>query len=257
MKPYQTPRLLGALVAAAAMLTAAQADTIGIGEIANLSGGVISNGRDIVNITYKYLDNDNLLQTRTTGSIYAGAFSMSGTVNGNAVDQFYSFCTDINSAFVNPQNYQLIFPVTDGGNVAPPSWVKPDGFAMASWLYAKYLPDFSPAWLGTDLNAAGLQLALWELLYDSAPGSVANGQGNVYATAGNATAIAAANSFVAEALANGKTFASGTWLDPQGDGQGFLYYPVPEPSTVIAGLLLLAPMGFGVTRVIRSHKPTV
>jgi hypothetical protein len=114
---------------------------------------------------------------------------------------------------------------------------------------------------------AGLQLAVWEALYDTtSSGKVTvNGSSRFQVLAGgDAAAIALANTYLA--ALNGQSqvgnFNYGGYLlypsppGTQGNSDGEppqeLFVAVPEPTTLIAGALLLLPCGAGTIRVLRK-----
>jgi hypothetical protein len=250
------PKLIGLLAAASGLMLAAQADTIQVGDIANLTFASEYNLGHSITVKYN--------SAAVAQNVTAGTFRLTtGTIQGGgAVQTFYTFCTDINEFFSATKDYELVLSPNSGGITPSTPWATaaPNGFDKASWLYNQQQPNLNAGWLSTANNAAAMQLAVWELLYDSNPGNVAAGLLEV--TGLTVAESDAANALVLQAtifFGAGGTFESGTWLKPnlaQGEAahQGFLYYPVPEPSTIIAGLLLMAPMGMGVARVLRRKQ---
>jgi hypothetical protein len=141
---------------------------------------------------------------------------------------------------------------------------------------------------GTGMNGsvsqlAAVQLAVWTALYDTtANGKINTGAGARFTfSGGDSTAISDADTYLAaiNASASAGAFGYGGSLfvptgapnDAQGNADGqppqeLLYAgtggtgpsrldsAVPEPATVLAGLLLLAPFGAGVIRSIRNRK---
>jgi hypothetical protein len=103
--------------------------------------------------------------------------------------------------------------------------------------------------------AAGLQLAIWDVLYDdgrklefdSAAGSVSN---RFYVTVASAAARAAGQTYLDALNAPGTNFVGATsalWLDvASGQGQDQITRPVPEPGTLL--LLGTALAGLAVRR---------
>lgn len=115
---------------------------------------------------------------------------------------------------------------------------------------------------GTQNEKSALQLAVWEALYDTAAGgttySLANGRFSVYAGAQSARDTAA--TWLSQVNTSAKY--AGYLLIPAPENQHGLYAqemfynvtPIPEPTTVIAGALLLLPFGVSTLRVLRKNR---
>jgi len=114
---------------------------------------------------------------------------------------------------------------------------------------------------GTLSEKAALQLAVWEALYDTTFGSsILNlGAGRFTVNSGDAAAITQENTWLGEVHTDNY---SGFLLIPDPEQQwGFpaqeVFYnvtPVPEPTTLIAGALLLLPFGASTVRFLRKNS---
>jgi hypothetical protein len=123
------------------------------------------------------------------------------------------------------------------------------GAQKAAWLFntsAGYVHDT----LNADYLGAGLQLAIWEVLYDNNYSLTGSGAGNFKVTSASLDALKAANYYLS-ALSNiGDAYlsADAAWLDVKSPylGQDQMTYgptPVPEPATLVlfgSGLAVVA-----------------
>lgn len=224
-----------------------------------------------------------------SGTFSVGMFKFAfKNVTQNKNYQIGTFCTDIGAGVGGlGQGYlaqDFGNSTTDG--VKPP-WVNtPESIENAAWIYNnKYQATFDyPA--GTQpvpnaQSAAALQLAIWEVLYESpavgtAPYTpnmftVAAGSGGNFRTTLGAThaTVVQANSFLNDLVAARNnpnwTAYDSTWLRPVGSDwktetvkQGLLFddvvVPVPEPTTVLAAAFLLLPFGLSTLRTLRRKE---
>src|SRR6476469_476307 len=161
---------------------------------------------------------------------------------------FYSYCVDLLNNEQDPQ-YNVIVKSTDGmvtdGMVATPYAAQ-----KAAWLFNQFAADAHSAYGGA--LAAGLQLAIWEVLFDDGLSVVYDSTvGNrFYVTAASAAALAAADCYLDALAGAGSSYqsASATWLDvPSGKGQDQI--TTPEPAT-----LLLLGTGFAGLATRRRNK---
>jgi len=163
----------------------------------------------------------------------------------------------------------------NGGNPVNPGQAA-QAIQNAAFLYA----GWSSSLTGGDIHAkAALQLAVWAALYDTGSGvawgsvllPAAADRFHIQAASGDATAIAEANWILTSSLGAGtgnspKTY-SGNLLKPtyQSETPGvnggepaqemiLTPTPVPEPTTVLAGMLLLLPFGASTLRFVRRHS---
>ena len=115
------------------------------------------------------------------------------------------------------------------------------------------------------------QLAVWTALYDtSISGGVVTQTGNTRFTvntalgsgAGSVGAYLTQYLTAADVAVDGGANLTGQLLipdltgNPTEPGQELFYTPVPEPSTVIAGALVLLPFGASTVRILRRKNGT-
>ncbi|MGA2245989.1 MAG: hypothetical protein ABSH48_13395 [Verrucomicrobiota bacterium] len=201
---------------------------------------------------------------------YAGAFSLNVVNNTQGGSSFTieSFCTDVGVEWKNSDTYTARNFAGQSG--VDPKWSGIAGIEDAAYLYNTYfVPNQKSITLDQD---AGLQLAIWKVLYDSAANgtisSTAFNSGKLQAWNFDGTAMTDAENYVTDintAIAQGKFVTyTGLWLDPNDNGsQGLIWTPqtpggnggtVPEPSTIFTGVLLLLPLGVAVSRVLRNRR---
>jgi hypothetical protein len=115
---------------------------------------------------------------------------------------------------------------------------------------------------GSTSDRAALQLAVWEALYDTTAGSTAYGLGGgrFSVSSGDSSAISEAALWLSQVNVNAKY--AGYLLIPSPENQNGTYNqemlynvtPVPEPTTMIAGALLLLPFGASTLRILRKSR---
>jgi hypothetical protein len=180
-------------------------------------------------------------------------------------NSFYSFCTDIQPEVAPGVNYTFA-PKTFAASSPPapgvaPAWYNdgsgPNGYLpaieKAETLYVKDLFNSVNTALSASVrsvNAAALQLAIWNVLYDS-DYSVSSGAGLFYVTQTSAAIINQANAYLSD-LVNGYSAYDSTWLDPRGLNtpatQGLLYAPENALRlTVPDGGMTVAMLGFSLS----------
>jgi hypothetical protein len=144
-------------------------------------------------------------------------------------DPFDAFCIDLNNYISTGTTYGTYLKSTD-------NYLTPKG-AGAAWLYNNFVGTVA----GNNEKSSGLQLAIWESIYDNAI-DLDNGSFKTVSVDANAKAFA--NAYLT--AWNGQT-AKATWLDNytlEGGKVQSLIGParIPEPATL--GLLALGGLAF-------------
>jgi len=206
---------LGALAMLCLTPTAANAATLdftGIGKA------------DIVNISG--------LRTVTA---YAGELDWSwlGTPPAGFSQSLYTYCVDVLNNEADPQ-YNVAVRSTNEMTPATSPYSAAGAGGKIAWLVNTYAATIHAS--GTNEQAAGLQLAIWETLYDSDLGgyNLASGDFIVSASAGT---INWATNYLKNLYSSPNNTGQAAWLDSPGNGNGQDQVTVPEPSTLL--LLML------------------
>jgi len=207
----------------------------------------------------------------TTTVMLAGGLKLTKTSDNS---QFLTVCLDIGSTltFFQPHNYSS--PTAfDGQTGLNPTWgsgngaglVNPQNSAAAIQAAADIFYKHGSVLGGSSLvQQAALQLAVWEALYDTSAGVTPynlTGGGRFSVATGippNNQAGEDAILLAAEWLLHVDKDArySGSLLRPEDLSVQEVFYtvtPVPEPTTVIAGALLLLPFAATVVRRFRKN----
>jgi hypothetical protein len=270
MKAFVKREHLKALIAVgiAAGTVSVQAALIDVGNSLTISGTIAAQDQGANNIGYVSYGGG------TAEHVYAGAFDVTVVNHSQANNTFTigTFCTDVNVNWKPTDNYTA---VTFAGQTGiEPAWsAVPQAIQNASWLYNTFF-------VGQNLNAnqdAGMQLAIWKVLYDTgANGTIGNtasafsgaNSGKFNAAGFGSLAMNWANTYVADVInarSGGFAVYTDTWLKPDdGNSQGLIWNadtpgpfgptPVPETTTMIAGALLLLPMGASALRILRRKN---
>ena len=247
-------------MATMAGMAGAQAGLINVGDQLAISGTVLG-GSDTGYVS----DNGGTSYIHC----YAGAFNLTVKDNSTGGNSFtiQSFCTDAGVTWKSSDTYTAkdFSASTDGVN---PSWSHPGAIQDVAYLYNTYFVGHT---LNNDQDA-GLQLAIWKVLYDSdSTGKVESSvdsftSGKLEAYGFGSTAMSDALAYVGDvnsAIGSMPTY-TGLWLDPNdNNSQGLIYTPttptgnggsVPEPSTIFTASLLLLPLGVGIARTLRKQR---
>lgn len=183
---------------------------------------------------------------------------------------FTAFCTDLGNANANgTYNYEaLAFSsaglATPDGVPPDPDWANSGSGQRAAWLYNTKIG------LVTDANSrAAMCIAIWEALYEGSgtfdvryrganDGGSDNNTGRTFKATGSSTVQTLANSWLADGVAAGFAGYDYTWFAERQtpDVQSLVgpTTPIPEPTTVIAGALLLLPFGMSTLRMVRRSR---
>lgn len=204
----------------------------------------------------------------TAINCYAGAFSLN--VNDTTTHNTFTiqtFCTDVGVEWKNSDTYTA--KNFSGQTGISPAWSGQAAIQDVAYLYNTY---FSTSLSVTE--DAGLQLAIWKVLYDSGSDGTISSQvsgfdsGKLQASGFGTEAMLDAANYVSDinAARAGGSFPTytGLWLSPNdGNSQGLIWTPgtpngnggpVPEPSTFFAAALLLVPLGVGISRITRKSR---
>jgi hypothetical protein len=175
----------------------------------------------------------------TVNGVVAGFYNFN--INGGPTIK--SFCIDIadntaGSSIANIVNLDL----------APDAWAGPMGATAASTIkklwnsyYAGALGNANSGTLGNWGEAAALQVAIWEAIDNAMATYTLVVSGNAAVTARATAMLAAPGTVEADLMA------------VTGPAQDFIV-PVPEPTTMIAGALLLLPFGASAVRILRRKQ---
>jgi hypothetical protein len=212
----------------------------------------------------------------------AGGISLERTAGDTSMPASYvTVCTDIEGTLYLGQQYTYNTPVTpfSGQSGLDPHWGATTASASQAIQNAAYLYNTYDSVLTGTLTSqtlterAALQLAVWEVLYDTTTaGTVTVNGSSRFTVAGgsDAAAISLASTWISalNAQADAGNFGfTGYLLYPSEGGsvnadgqppQELLFdvsvAAVPEPTTVIAGGLLLLPFAVGVFRITASYR---
>lgn len=181
-------------------------------------------------------------------NVYAevGQFKMT-TTDAGWLDPLYTYCTDVGVILANSHEYTpLAFsdPASQGVN---PAWIS-GGIQNAARLWYNYKDTAL-----SDVQTAGLQLAIWEALYNSSfshAGFFSSANAGFYIESADSGDIGSAVDYAVGLLNNLGSLPGapdGTWLAPInqdgsiGGSQG-LFYPAPDTGSSLL-LLTIAMLG--------------
>lgn len=168
------------------------------------------------------------------GSVAAGEllWQWVGTPPAGFAQSFYSYCVDL-ANFV--QSSQVVTPVSSTGFTNGVA----NGGSKAAWLFNEYAAGIHSLTNATTaaINAAALQVAIWEAMYDTSANLAGGG---FTATAANSQIVTTANSYLTALYSSQPWTAVATILSTSG-GQDQIAQ-VSEPSTLL--VMGLAFFGF-------------
>jgi hypothetical protein len=156
-----------------------------------------------------------------SGNVYAGELEWAWVDSPPAgfAQTFTSFCIDIKSYLVDPQT--VVVESTDDFNPVV------DAGGKAAWLVQTFASSISGA--QANVMAAALQVAIWEVVYDTTNNLLAGTF--ILGTGGDI--LTQAQIFLSALYSPAGSYhtADGLWLDTD-RGQDQIVVPTPEPATL-------------------------
>lgn len=172
-------------------------------------------------------------------NVRAGGFALTGNLFGNGAENFTAFCLDIATTIRNGRNYEVTSTPFPSDPLTAPQIANIR--RLFNTAYSAGLPTNAA-------QSAGFQLALWEIIYETAP-SFLLGSGNFTAAVYNgqqvsADAIAAGQGFLTALAAwDGVYRWNLTFLESRPHTSQHLVTAVATVPLPAAGVLLLAALG--------------
>jgi hypothetical protein len=224
-------------------------------------------------------------------NILAGGISIQqmGVVNTAMPTSYITVCTDIEGTLYLNRSYTYNTPVTpfSGQTGLNPQWglgttgplvtagdlaaSEAAAIQNAAYLFYTYGQLTVGGLGGTAAQKAGLQLAVWDVLYDTvANGKVTGTRFSFSGSSADESAIDYANTWISglDSMAKEGNFGyAGFLLYPDsstltadakknnnGEPPQELLIAVPESPSIIAGALLLLPLGASVFRILNKRR---
>ncbi|HTJ00154.1 MAG TPA: hypothetical protein VL527_14830 [Dongiaceae bacterium] len=195
--------------------------------------------------TYYNIMIDGQGRHELAGKIVMTAQAPNGGISG--LSKFNTVCADINNSIGGgTHEFNLVTFAGEAG--LNPAWGTGAGAATAAIYNANFLFQKYSVLGTTDWGA--LQLAVWDALYNTdATGNVTGTRFQVLDPISTTV-----NTYLASLPVNGAGPYTGYMLKPTQSWVQELLVPVPEPTTVIAGALLLLPFGASTLRMMRKNR---
>jgi hypothetical protein len=201
----------------------------------------------------------NAYSTSTKGTVTtANSGGSWGYESGLAVNNssfFQTFCTELSEEYSPGGQYTISTvgnnALYDGtGHPVPITW-------GVAYLYSQFakgtLGGYTYAYgSGRETSAGNLQVAIWYLLGEITSLSLNGANGTTFYN--DAVSAASTYSTTVTSAANGAFGVADLTLGAPGAAQDQLVMVVPEATTVIAGALLLLPLGASTLRILRRNR---
>jgi len=171
-----------------------------------------------------------------------------GTPPTGFSQSLYTYCVDILNDVTNTQ-YNVAVRSTDDMTPATSPYTAPGAGAKIGWLINTFAASIHAS--GTNEQAAGLQVAIWETLYDSNLGGFNLGSGQ-FSVSGSVGTMTWATTYLTDLYSSANNKGRAAWLDSPGNGNGQDQVTVPEPST-LALLMLAGGAMFAIRRRSAPH----
>lgn len=226
---------------------------------------------EILNVSIDNISKNNIL----CGGIM---IMQEGTPNSTMPANYVTVCTDIGATVYIGQKYTYDSPATpfSASSGVNPAWGtggNPGSAAAAiqnaAYLFYNYGQLTSGGIGGSVDNMTALQLAVWDVLYDTTGTGKNSINGTRFTYSGeNSTVQNDVTTWIAALNGNSKAGSFGytgglLYPDPtsggvnaNGNGEAVqeLLIAVPEAPTVIAGALLLLPLGASTVRILNKRR---
>jgi hypothetical protein len=224
------------------------------------------------------LETFNITWDSTTENALAGGIQFHRTGGSTTMPaDFVTVCTDIGATLYLGATYGYTAPQSfDGQSGIRPTWgAGNQGTLLNEANAAAAIQAAADVFFehqivlstGTTSEKAALQLAVWEALYDTVAGSADYnlGGGRFKINSGDSVAVALAANWLSQININ--ALYTGYLLVPDPTIQYYLpaqevFYnvtrmtstPVPETTTLVAGVLLLLPLVGSTVRILRKKR---
>jgi hypothetical protein len=172
-----------------------------------------------------------------TGGAWAGIYNL--TVNTLPTP---SFCVDVWRFSPSGAGNDYSYTALESAPVLPGTAMGTDAATKVEKLWAKYFPQIGTV-ADHNLEAAALQVAIWE--------TVAHGNGKSFSVGAGAVATLADTMYNDPDLGNVSPAHLIGLVSPTTQNYAV---PVPEPTTLIAGALLLLPFGASTMQSLRKNR---
>jgi hypothetical protein len=140
---------------------------------------------------------------------------------------FFSYCVDATQYLTDPQTVNVL-----STNVLTTPSGGTDAGKRVGWLWETFADQVHKT--GSNTDAAGLQIAIWEAEYDST-NNLSGGSFQLVATGPTDPILAAANGYLTALYSNNGSYFTGqtTFLDTANGQDQITGSPVPEPASVV------------------------